>query len=681
MRIAFFAIGLMTACASCAGAKPSRSLNDQTPAAARLSADDTVPDWLLKDLATIATNGAVTSVPARFQRLRVSDLPAYADELVHHPNFAATVVPDVLFAAVLGKASHVINREAARILKQTPPDGTGRTAYYLRRPCAVTDAKEVNPWWDLKTTVLVCDEAYQPSVYRPEPSPVELPITCNVSELFPAQLPTCGCGPNLMRCERDKEHYASIKESLIQEISRTTEYIVANDLPMSELFTSTSTMRDRQAEAVNRWLHAESVGGKADFALSDWPEAGKWAPRTPAEQQAGVLTTPQMLNFNLDTRQRMRVTFEMAWCSEPSSVGATAQAMLALGGNQLQIRHDGWRELAARPLCTDCHARLDYGDQFFSAYPATSIAMHYMPQLSHSEKGSFYGDDIQDERGSAPRTPASFAKLLTSQPEFGRCMARRLGMRVFGNELLAADEDALAASFRTNGTARSLMREAMVLYAKKRLEAAKSARAPASPAPDGPPSTAANAGAAAGRTPQAPGAAVEVSPNLRSMFDAHCVMCHDSGNAEGIPVLEGGLTRSLALRVLDQIGSRRMPKKGLHLDPATRDAMLRMLTSALWTDPSEQDAALHYFRDPHATRTLALNSAFGKIHTLAGATPATGTRVLERVITGDHDEYTPGFEAMVLVEGLRSCRAAALPADAIEACVARVTAPSAVARP
>jgi hypothetical protein len=119
----------------------------------------------------------------------------------------------------------------------------------------------------------------------------------------------------------------------------------------------------------------------------------------------------------------------------------------------------------------------------------------------------------------------------------------------------------------------------------------------------------------------------------------------------------------------------------MHLDPATREAMLRVLTSALWTDPSEQNSALHYFRDPHATRTLALNSAFGKIHALAGATPATGTRVLERVITGDHDEYTPGFEAMVLVEGLRSCRAAGLPADAIDACVARVTSPSTVARP
>jgi hypothetical protein len=188
--------------------------------------------------------------------------------------------------------------------------------------------------------------------------------------------------------------------------------------------------------------------------------------------------------------------------------------------------------------------------------------MHYMPQLSHSEKGSFYGDDIHDERGSAPRTPANFAKLLTSQPEFGRCMARRLGMRVFGNELLAVDEDALAASFRTNGTARSLMREAMVLYAKQRLEAAKSALAPASSALDDPPSTAANAGAAVVDTSQEPGAAVEVSPTLRATFDTHCVMCHDNGNAEGIPALDGGLPRSLALRVLDQIGSRRMPKSG-----------------------------------------------------------------------------------------------------------------------
>ena len=107
--------------------------------------------------------------------------------------------------------------------------------------------------------------------------------------------------------------YEEFNDSLISEIRDTASYVVEHDLPMSEVFTSNSTFRDRNAELVRRRYQVSSTQNPDVVAalrgMQSWPEGGKWAPRdeeTPG-QHAGVLTSPQLLHWLPDRRQRQLV--------------------------------------------------------------------------------------------------------------------------------------------------------------------------------------------------------------------------------------------------------------------------------------------------------------------------------------------------------------------------------------
>src|SRR5205814_291138 len=105
------------------------------------------------------------------------------------------------------------------------------------------------------------------------------------------------------------------------------------------------------------------------------------------------------------------------WCSELLAKNATAEQVLSLGVTNLR-QGDGWKKLAHMPLCTDCHARLDYGWQFFTGTPDITFGqLSYVPSL-HPESGPLYVRDADDSRGEGPLTPLGFAKLATQQPEF-----------------------------------------------------------------------------------------------------------------------------------------------------------------------------------------------------------------------------------------------------------------------
>ena len=66
---------------------------------------------------------------------------------------------------------------------------------------------------------------------------------------------------------------------------------------------------------------------------------------------------------------------DVLWCVEADSVGATPETLLSIVGTDFQVRSEGWKDLAARPICTNCHARLDYGFQFLEKSVQLSVRL------------------------------------------------------------------------------------------------------------------------------------------------------------------------------------------------------------------------------------------------------------------------------------------------------------------
>jgi hypothetical protein len=97
----------------------------------------------------------------------------------------------------------------------------------------------------------------------------------------------------------------------------------------------------------------------------------------------------------------MRNAFSDLWCLSPSSVDVTAEQVLGLGVTDLRAG-DGWKRLAVMPVCTDCHARLDHGMQFFTGYPSSFVGVMYEGRAAPAGAGalgSLYGHGASDLRG------------------------------------------------------------------------------------------------------------------------------------------------------------------------------------------------------------------------------------------------------------------------------------------
>src|SRR5262249_42976539 len=188
-------------------------------------------------------------------------------------------------------------------------------------------------------------------------------------------------------------HQAEMKASAIDEVRKTASYVVDADLPIESLFRMNETFRDGRAEQTyRRWRLAQ--GEQVAMNVSDWPAGGQLARRfesIPGEH-AGVLTTPQFLFLGDALRASMKYFFEVLWCTEISSSQVTTQELLSIDAANLRIG-EGWEKLAAMPVCTTCHARLDYGMQFFAGFPSAIRGLHFIPDRSLAGIGARYGID------------------------------------------------------------------------------------------------------------------------------------------------------------------------------------------------------------------------------------------------------------------------------------------------
>ena len=600
-------------------------------------------------------------------------LDAYIDEILSTQRFSSEIMPSLLFGAFVNVRNYYAVPSAFILKHPDPPAGP----LYLRAPCAASEAIEVHPWWELDATVSVCPDAYRPEKWtltaREQSYRTKMMLSCD-SQVGSPELETkslCGCGPNLIRCMRDEDQYNELNRSLMDEVKHTTQYVVQHDLPMASLFTGNETFRDRNAQF---YYLRQKIGAKeiedpsADLAtLASWPEDGKWAPREELSpgQHAGVLTAPQILHWLPDRRQRQRGFYEMMWCNLRNSFGATTHKVLELNttGN-IAFVHDSWEKLAHTELCTNCHARLDYGFQFFLGYPDSRASTYFTPSLQTGGSGALYGRDISDLRGEAVRTPVGFAKLATQQPEFNACMTDHFASYVLGDQATNADEAAISAAVAKVGTFKAPMRIALQIYAEKWRAGGLTP----------PPAEVAIASSASG-----PKGGVLVNPTLHTALGKLCNDCHDKtpytsdpdGNEVPFDFTGSELPRSLMVAMVDRVAFGMMPKDG-PLDEPQREATVELLVDTLWSDPAARlEARRYYLGRGRGLPAQQIDNAFDMIDQRAHARPNLQWGALERGIWSDQATMTPGFLTMSALEALRACTAAGK--GGLDDCLARTT--------
>ncbi len=485
----------------------------------------------------------------------------YVDHLLAKP-MGGRLARDI----VLGPASPEKNRHPVpvqAVLRSFKDDG-GKV-YYLRHKCAAKDAVEVQPWWGSEK-VRVCPSAYRPDVRGDKDG-----HTCGAEMLAPRENDTCGCGPYLVFCTENQKQWKKTVDRVQNEVLATTGYVVDENLPIEKLFTMNETVRNNDAELLYR--RARLIAGEDPdklFPVQGYGDyRGKLKPRVEQVpgQQAGVLTTPALTYSSDALRGVLRNFYDYMWCAGVQSSQVTTAAVLGLDVVDLRVG-DGWKKLAAMNICTECHARLDYGMQFFWGYPSSTAGVDFRPSMVKKGQGILYGRSIKDVRGTADLTPAGFAKLAVAQPEFGDCMTRRVVDHVFSGTASSRDFEAVHDTFDKTHKIKEMMRTAMLRFASRK-------DAPARPPEEAPP------------PPTAPDGKVALSPALRKMIKKDCKECHDED--EKLNLMVPALDRKTLALMLDRVGFGAMPKDTQGIDDAERRAFVTELSRHLFTSPQERD--------------------------------------------------------------------------------------------
>ncbi len=587
-----------------------------------------ITEGLLDRLAMLATN-APRDVKKYPSPTTEADLGAYIDALVEDPRFAEVVAPNIL----LGKILQRVASDQVSVL--SVDQSRGVPVYYTRKKCDPARAESVHPWWALDTVVKVCPEAHQPDHLKASATGLYCGFTTD---------PYCGCGPNLAFCARDADQNEAIIDSLRKEVTALITRVVATGAPVDEIFLSNETARDRNVEYVyRRWrISAGEPAAKVLADLATWPETPVYTPRhesTP-HQHAGVLTMAGTAGIETSRRARMKWFYDAMWCDEPPGGTVTTDAVMALPPGNLRLG-DGWQQLAAMPICTNCHARLDYGAQFFTGF---GLAFAYDPKDHVDGHGKLFGRDISDYRGDEELTPRGFAKLALAQPEFPACIVRDVKRHVLVDALDASDDADLQRVFDEKHSLKALMRAALRRYAERE-RAADCAR----------PQT----GEAGGEP-------------LDAMLKTHCSTCHGPSRQPDFALARDPAT---AQRALVQVAFGAMPKAPMAMTTEARERMVELLVRRAWSDPAAQAQARHYFEESRALPVHSLKALLSKVDSLAGAHPKGPSfdYAAEHKTRPDLLRYSTGVAATIRLEALQACKTAGHKGAELTKCIEHAT--------
>ena len=554
---------------------------------------------------------------------------------------------------------------------KTKEDG-GSTVYYLRESCTASEAVKVAPWWgDDGDEVLVC-----PSSYKPEVKGDAEGRTCGASMLDPRDSSVCGCGPMLVYCLKDSAQHNRFKNLIVQEVADTAGYVVDNDLPIEKLFLMNESVGNEATEYLYRRQRVVSgENAKTLFPMKDVAKARLRARHDQVPgQHAGVLSSPMMIYASDALRGVMRNYYDYLWCTGVARSNVETEQVLGLNKVDLRVG-DGWRELASMNICTDCHAKLDYGMQFFWGYPSSTMGIDFNVKNTRGGQGPLYGDNIKDERGQADLTRHGFAELATTQPEFGACMTRKIVDHVYNGTATTEDFEAIRETFSATHRVKPTLKAAMIRYATRELtapEQAAAARAAAKKEAE------AKQAPAAVQVAAASAGQVHITPVLQKLITKHCKECHDSD--DDYPLVGPTLTEKDVAWILDRVAFGSMPKDVEGLKDETRRRFIDETTAALFTDAKDRADATAYYGE--MMRANPVHRFFSAMRNVNAAADNTGDKEFrpsgtESAVTQALLSYSPGLAVAQGVTAIRACSSIGDKAKR-EKCVLNATDPGVV---
>jgi hypothetical protein len=391
-------------------------------------------------------------------------------KLVDTSQFANYTALKILSPALaqISKTPEAFLETVATVLStQTKPDGL-----YFRKPCPSSELVDVEPWWAPGTTVAICADSYHPETLR-DPATGRYCSGYNAQggdEMSAATVTACGCGPHLMNCVPSDDAYHDLANGITQEFVATLANVIASDKPLTEAFTGTATIQNNYARfAYARWQVMTGDAPASALLLDNKPSS--LAPRVePFKGAHAGLLTSLFLAYEVDSyRARAMRRSTLLWCVSPGSGHVTGQQLVALGGANLR-ELEGWQKVAAVPACSQCHAHMDYGAQFFSSFSSAYVGttnFHRPFPTYQNATSTMYGSSMEDFRGRAPQTPAGFAQLALADDDFPRCMATRVANYLAPEGLDTQELQRLVQAFKKRMSLKDLVHEAISVVLSK----------------------------------------------------------------------------------------------------------------------------------------------------------------------------------------------------------------------
>lgn len=335
----------------------------------------------------------------------------------------------------------------------------GRDVLYLPRrqaaanpPCAPADVVTVRPWW-AKTNVAICAASYAPEVSFVEGTFCPQSINGVAGFAIPD---ACGCGPRLMYCAMPELLEAARADAKTEMRETTYDILIRQKRPLADVLTATRTWqsgrvqylyaRREAAQLIARAKWSPAVARQVDAIIDRVDVAAKprWIDRAGPYRGTGVsFTAPGWVSPTY--RNAIRELFNRFLCIDFGSVHVDRDAVLeAVGDNVQNLR--SLNTISDSPMrhqtgCKGCHMPMD-----------TSAGMLFGFELSwrggfprgDQPAGELYLQGATDRRGDG-KGVAGLMKLIGVQPEFGRCMVKRVFAKVLDREPVYSERGEVAA--------------------------------------------------------------------------------------------------------------------------------------------------------------------------------------------------------------------------------------------
>lgn len=352
---------------------------------------------------------------------------------------------------------------------------------------------EVQPWWDMDSTIKVC--AYDAQLTLISSTGTDC------SQAGADQDPECGCGENLQWCSL-RGIQTKVLSSMSLALTERVRLLLQNDRPYSELLTSSTVLLNGPLSTYYRNRAAFSNNVISPMAIDQIPviphdEEDTWIEVEAGEEHAGILTAPGWLLRHQTNRGRANRFYGAFLCKA---------FIPPVTGIMESNEEDPTPDLSRRPGCKDCHALLEpwsaswgrwkevgSGYTSTSAYPdfaqecydcaleggcSSYCRNNYLVEASHPDQEPFIGWYLpyvylkQADISQPTDGPKQWAQEIINDQHFSRCASQNAARWLLGwsdEEMQAELIDGWAAEFSASGfNYRTLVRSIVTSSAYRR---------------------------------------------------------------------------------------------------------------------------------------------------------------------------------------------------------------------